>query len=128
MDVQFTPDSFSPICSSLKELHMSFNPSFYGLSKPTVAFILRHFRQVERLECSYSWRNVELGELKNSLVAAVLHLHNQHSLRRSSRQQKINIKKISSEKLGFIEWTVQSPFNGNFQSKIKLSNFIIINF
>ena len=107
MDLQFTSESISPICNTLKELHIS----CYKNPVLPVAFILRHFRQLERFKCSFTHLCGRISESNDIIVAAVLHLHQQQSARRSSRQKLINKK--SSEELGFIEWTVQSPFIGN---------------
>ena len=110
MDLQFTSESISPICNTLKELHIRCYNDDPVLPE---AFILRHFRQLERLKCSFTHLCGAISEFKDIVLPAVLHLHQQQSARRSSRQQQINAHKKSSEKLGSIEWTVQSPFIGN---------------
>lgn len=141
INVQFTPESLHPICSSLKELRLEEIAYYHYYDQgsdsfiPPASFILRHFRQLEKLNGSADYGHGPTN-LDCTVKTAVLHLHKQQLARRSSRQQQINTNRRSSKELGVIEWTVKSPFIGIYyllkyiqiNLKTKTSYFLRNNF
>ena len=127
IDVQFTPESLSPICFSLKELHYTCDATRNVCQFQPVAFILRHFRKLEKFgsrNCEHATTNRQFE--KNSISHSILHWHKQCGTRKSLRLQGKNVKR-NSEELGLIEWTVGSPFTGNnLYNSFIISNLQVI--
>ena len=104
-ELQFTPESLTPICNSLKTMkHINsagcLNP-VYCSTVASVAFILRHFRQLEKWEDSKQTVGI--------LSAVVQLLHQQFMAPSCSYNQQQTMTKTS----GLIKWTMAVPFSGN---------------
>ena len=104
-ELQFTPESVTPICNSLKHLkHINSDGCLnrvFCSSASTVAFILRHFRQLEKWEDSKQTVGI--------LSAVVQLLHQQFMAPGCSYNQQQTMTKTS----GLIQWTMAVPFSGN---------------
>jgi len=93
--LQFTPQSVTPICSTLQQLNVlsGFRPI------EASQFILRHFSNLQ-----------EYSDARGGVVRL---LHQQ--------QQQLDVTsepttfQRSSEELGLIEWTVNAPFHGKLK-------------
>ena len=103
-DVQFSPESVSPICNSLKKL-------CYGCEedKPCpvspVIFLLRHIKNLQM------WKNC-CGKRRGD-ARIILKWLQKKSARKSSRLLQNNkTATISTEGNGSIQWTLDAPFNG----------------
>jgi hypothetical protein len=103
--LQFSDSSLSPICSTLQQLALS-STSFYNLNEQTFVFLLRHFPKLQKYQVG----------LLSSILKPLQLLHEQN------QQQQLNIRnltppatsQVSSEELGLVlQWTVNSPFQGN---------------
>jgi len=92
--MQFTPQSVTPICSSLQQLGV------YCLGKEEAAFALRHFPKLKKCQA----KSIEGGDGE-----AILLLHRQK--KESSLICPTNHLQ-SSKSLGLIEWTLDAPFQG----------------
>ena len=97
--LQFTPQSATPICSTLQELDV------YDLQPYHISFILRHFPKMQKCCSSYP------GDSGNGLAVCLLHQQQQQHPNLSQR----STFQISSGELGLIvQWTVNAPFLGIF--------------
>jgi hypothetical protein len=106
ISIQFTAESVSPICSSLKCLHYDCDEAADDCNSPPLAFILRHFKNLEKLDC------LSCGKWAKGNGMAVQNLHQSYNTCKSLRLQKNSIS--SSVELGLIQWTVNAPFTGIF--------------
>ena len=106
-EVQFTRESVTPICNSLKHFKHSnsddcLNPVFCS-SAASLAFILRHFPQLQ------TW--IDSGQEFKVLGTSVQLLHKQQQLASSINLNQQATTKISEE-LGLIQWRLNVPFSG----------------
>ena len=102
--LQFTPESVTPICSTLQQLKLGMM-----LSPESTAFVFRHFSNLQKFSSSDS-----VGE-------ALLLLHEQ-------QQQYITPEppsERSSLELGHIKWTLNAPFRGILNPHSFLCNWLI---
>ena len=108
-ELQFTPESLTPICNSLKNIrHM--NPDgclnrVFCSSAATAApsFILRHFPQLK------TWDNSREDFANIGIVVQLLHQQQQQwttGKRSFKRQSRTSIE------LGLIQWRMTVPFSG----------------
>ena len=98
-DVQFSPDSVSPICNSLKKLCYDcddIKPCF----KPPTIFFLRHIKNLEVWKLCMCKRQEE--------TQIILKWLQKKKARKSLRLLQKNKKTTSSS----IQWTYDSPFSG----------------
>ena len=107
-ELQFTSGSVTPICSSLKNLkHINSDGCLnrvFCSSAATVAFILRHIRQLE------TWLDSE-DDFGNLGIVAQL-LHQQQRLWTTGISKRFKRQSISSVELGLIQWRLNVPFAG----------------
>jgi hypothetical protein len=103
--LQFTPQSVTPICSSLQQLNVNCKGGLFR--KHEVAFILRHFPKLQTFTAFITY----------SLAEAVHLLHKQQQ-EQNSTKEATNTYQQSSEELGLIEWTVNAPFHGISDSEL----------
>ena len=103
-DVQFSPKSLTPICNSLKELCYD---SFFGVP---VSFLLRHFKKMEKWQCSKHKRFKYSGAIMRWLNEKSAH----PIVKRKSHRllQKNKTITITSKEIGDIQWTIDAPFIG----------------
>jgi hypothetical protein len=101
-DLQFSAHSVSPMCSTLLKLDLRLNEESIANKSYLVAFILRHFPKMQ--EC------LSRGKPGLDTVHAVCMLHQQLS---DNLNYSITSQNSSFEH-GFIEWTLNAPFRGNF--------------
>ena len=95
--LQFTPQSVTPICSTLQQLNLG---SCLGYQEIPVDFILRHFPILQQcLDTSGG-------------VVRLLHQQQQQQLDVASEPTTFQ---RSSEELGLIEWAVNAPFHGTLK-------------
>ena len=112
IDVQFNPECLSPICHSLMELHYQCDESKEICQYPPMAFILRHFRELERFVLKDCKHRRSVNQLGNTSANAILHWHNQLGLRKSDRLLRSQTNKKSSKEWGLIQWSVGVAFTG----------------
>ena len=91
--LQFSPQSLSPICSTLQQLQTSYCCGI-RLSIFAVVFILRHFVMLKECQSLFA------------TVGAVTLLY------RRQLQPNGNPMTSSSDELDLVQWTANSPFNG----------------
>ena len=115
LDLQFTPESTSPICSSLKQLILECDKSVYfcQYKLPQIALVYRHFSQME----NYGRSNCKHPILfANPLLPVFQQLHKKQKInignRKSPRLLEKNITTKSCKELGLLQWIVDAPFNG----------------
>ena len=116
LDLQFTPESTSPICSSLKQLILECDQStgyFCQYKLPLIALVYRHFTQME----NYGLKNCKhLILFANPLSPVFQQLHTKQKInignRKSPRLLEKNITTKSCKELGLLQWIVDAPFNG----------------
>jgi len=106
-EVQFAPESLTPICHSLKNIKHIFsggclNPVFCS-SAASLAFILRHIPQLQ------TW--IDPGQEFKVLGTSIQLLHKQQQLASSTNLNQQVTTKISEE-LGLIQWRLNVPFSG----------------
>ena len=108
-EVQFAPESLTPICHSLKSIeHINsgdcLNTAFCSIAA-SVAFILRHFRQLQ------TWEDSKQDAKILGAVVQLLHQQQQRwavGIKSSKQQSRMSIQ------LGLIQWAVNVPFSGIF--------------
>ena len=131
--MQFSPESLTPICSSLQRFTYGFKVLFFstGLkrirrprsrlpSRADSAFVFRHFPQLKEFdpckEIDYEYRS-PLNYPANSIKVIGLN-SSSRALPLLYEQQQIETNgmsgKNSSEQLGRIKWTLNAPFHGDY--------------
>jgi len=118
VNIELSPsESLNPICFSLKHLHYERNNYMYAYNCyycPPIAFVLRHFPNLEKLECSTCVHiKQSRNQIENTPTAAIVYWHERQHIRTSLRLRGKRTTKSSNES-GQIQWTPNSPFNGNF--------------
>ena len=98
-DVQFSPDSVSPICNSLKKLCYDCDDN-KPCSKPPTIFLLRHIKNLEVWKICMCKRQEE--------TQIILKWLQKKKARKSLRLLQKNKNTTSSS----IQWTYDSPFSG----------------
>jgi len=103
-ELQFTPERLTPICNFLKHIISGgcLNRVFCS-SAASVAFILRHIRQLETWEDSKQ-------DLEINLNIFVQLLHATAAV--DYRRKRFKRQSISSVELGLIQWRMNVPFFG----------------
>lgn len=112
-DIQFSPESITPICYSLKYFRYDCDVEKSVCQYPPVALFLRHFRNLLRFDrpvCKH--RNPAEDDMKNAVVPTIKHWYEEKRLGENSCLQGINIITKTCEELGFIQWTTDAPFTG----------------
>lgn len=107
--LEFSPDSLTPICNSLKELshvHRDYRIGTCVLCDSTSIFVLRHLRQLENID--HQCNN------HDSVVDAVQFLHQEQSSSCSQNEDDDLVTTVtrSSEQLGCISYTYNPIFTG----------------
>ena len=90
--LQFTPESVTPICSTLQQLDI------HGLRACEMAFVLRHFPQLRK--CPFNGQTCEALHL--------LHKQQQQPPKISS----LSTSQRSSEDRDIVRWNLNAPFQG----------------
>ena len=108
-ELQFTPESLTPICNSLKTIKHNisngcFNPIFCS-SVASMAFILRHFGQLEIWEDSRQ----DFG-----ILGTVIELLHQQFIAPSCSHNQQTMTETS----GLIQWTMAVPFSRNNNNQV----------
>ena len=117
VNIELSPlESLNPVCLSLKHLHYERNNYMYAYNCyycPPIAFVLRHFPNLEKLECSTCVHiKQSRNQIENTATAAIVYWHEKQHIRTSLRLRGKRTSKSSYES-GQIQWTPNSPFNGN---------------
>ena len=103
-DVQFSPESVSPICNSLKKICYGYEED-KPCPVPPVIFLLRHIKHLQM------WKNGCGKRCGDARI--ILKWLQKKSARKSSRLLQNNkTATISTEGNGSIQWTLDAPFNG----------------
>jgi len=118
VNIELSPsESLNPVCFSLKHLHYERNNYMYAYNCyfcPPIAFVLRHFPNLEKLECSTCVHiKQSRNQIENTATAAIAYWHEKQHIGTSLRLRRKRTSKSSNES-GRIQWTPNSPFNGNF--------------
>ena len=112
--LQFSLESLTPICASLKRFKGCFQPVLFSSSSRIVALLFRHSSQLQELD---------LGDYFP--LCSTLQLLHEQQQREPNGATGVN----SSEKLGLIQWTLDAPFHGILffvSVSIDLNNYKII--
>ena len=114
--LEFPPESLTPICSSLKQLKHSHDSKFderkCHIWDFSTVFALRHLRNLEVLEHSCIKHSK-----RNPLAKAVLFWHRQQSDIGWSSKPMTSVDLVTDDCL---QWTFSSNFTGNFPCSIYL--------
>ena len=105
-DVQFSSDSVSPICNSLKKLCIDCDED-KPCSKPPTIFLLRHIKNLE------VWKNC--SNQRQGETHTILKWLLRKSARKSPRllqKMKTTTASSSEDMMSSIQWTTDSPFSG----------------
>ena len=115
LDLQFTPESISPICSSLKHLIYESDgmTSVCHFRLPCAALVYRHFRNLNiyvLIDCKHA------SPFVNPVLAVFQPLHKKEKMnignRKSPRLLEKNTTTKSCKELGLLQWIADAPFNG----------------
>ena len=105
-DVQFSPNSVSPICNSLKKLCFDCDDD-EPCSKPPTIFLLRHIKNMQ------IWKNCWCERQEETQI--ILKWLQKKSARKSPRllqKMKTTTASSSEDMMSSIQWTTDSPFSG----------------
>jgi hypothetical protein len=132
VDVQLSPSvTLNPICFSLKHLLYD-SDDIYGNIEcycPPIAFVLRHFPKLEKLECSTCKHFKTSKQIENTAASVIVYWHEKQLIRKSLRLQekRTNTARKNSKESGKVNWIINSPFNGNPLNLLQLyCNFIYL--
>ena len=115
LDLQFTPESTSPICSSL--IHLLYEcdgmTSVCHFRSPCAALVYRHFRNLKAYALIDRKQQILFV---NPLLPVFQQLHKKQKInignRKSPRLLEKNTTTKSCKELGLLKWIADAPFNG----------------